>query len=71
MIGFFVKSNYTFVQFTAALDTLPMDSIKQFVTLALIFSLALPCLVAFIAVIFIIKRRCSRPNISSYDVIED
>jgi hypothetical protein len=48
-----------------------MDSIKQFVTLALIFSLALPCLVGFIAVIFIIKRRCSRPNISSYDVIED
>lgn len=48
-----------------------MDSIKQFVTLALIFSLALPALVALIAFIFIMKRRCTKPTVSSYDPIDD
>jgi hypothetical protein len=69
--GFFAKTNYTFIQLTSGLDILEMDSIKQFITLALILSLALPCLVAFIALIFIFKRRCTRQNVSSYDVIED
>ncbi|CAF0735873.1 unnamed protein product [Adineta ricciae] len=69
--GFFVKSNYSFIQFTAGLDILEMDSIKQFVTLALVFSLLLPCLVAFIALIFIMKRRCSRSNTAGYDAIDD
>jgi hypothetical protein len=69
--GFFAKTNYSFIQLTSGLDILEMDSIKQFITLALILSLALPCLVAFIALIFIFKRRCTRQNVSSYDVIED
>ncbi|CAF0906118.1 unnamed protein product [Rotaria sp. Silwood1] len=69
--GFFAKSNYTFIQFTAGLDILEVDSVKQFVRIALIVSLVLPGLVAFIAVIFIIKHRCSKRNISSYDVIQD
>ena len=69
--GFFAKTNYTFIQLTAGLDSLEMDSMKQFITLALIVSLALPCIVAFIALIFIFKRRCARQNVSSYDVIED
>lgn len=66
-----MKSNYSFVQFTAGLDVLETDSIKQFITLALILSLALPCLVALIAFILILKRRCSRPPASSYDPIDD
>ncbi|CAF0879835.1 unnamed protein product [Rotaria sordida] len=69
--GFFAKSNYTFIQFTAGLDILEADSIKQFVTIAFIVSLLLPGLIAFIAVIFIIKRQCSKRNISSYDIIQD
>jgi hypothetical protein len=49
-----------------------MDSTAQFITLGLICSLALPILVAFIAILFILKRRyCSQPNISSYDPIDD
>jgi glucan phosphoethanolaminetransferase (alkaline phosphatase superfamily) len=71
IIGYFAKSNYTFVQLTAGLDTLEMDSIKKYITLALILSLALPGLVGLIAIIFIIKRRCSTQNVSSYDAIED
>lgn len=48
-----------------------MDSITQFVTLALILTLALPALVAIIAFIFIMKRRCTQQNVSSYDPIDD
>jgi hypothetical protein len=70
-IGFFAKSNYSFIQFTAGLDTLEMDSVKQFVIFALLLSLALPALIAVIALIFIIKRRYSQQNLSSYDVIQD
>ncbi|CAF4594728.1 unnamed protein product, partial [Rotaria sp. Silwood2] len=40
--GFFAKSNYTFIQFTAGLDILEADSVKKFVTIALIASLVLP-----------------------------
>jgi len=69
--GYFIKSNYSFVQLTAGLDILEVDSIKQFIALALILTLALPVLVAFIAIIFIIKRRRSQQNISSYDPIDD
>ncbi|CAF1015082.1 unnamed protein product [Adineta steineri] len=69
--GFFTKSNYTFIQFTAGLEILQTDSIKQFVTLALLLSLAIPCLVAVIAFIFIMKRRCTRQNTTSYDIIDD
>ncbi|CAF1985250.1 unnamed protein product [Rotaria magnacalcarata] len=69
--GFFAKSNYTFIQLTAGLEILKVDSIKKFVTIALVVSLALPITVALIAAICIIKRQCSRQNISSYDVIED
>ncbi|CAF2439514.1 unnamed protein product [Rotaria sp. Silwood2] len=69
--GFFAKSNYTFIQFTAGLDILEADSVKKFVTIALIASLVLPGLVAFIAILFIIKRQCSMRHISSYDVIQD
>ena len=70
-IGFFAKTNYSFIQLTAGLDTLEVDSIKYLITLALIFSLALPALVAFIALIFIIKRQCTKPSISGYDAIQD
>ncbi|CAF0837561.1 unnamed protein product [Rotaria sordida] len=69
--GFFAKLNYTFIQFIAGLDILEVDSIKQFVTILFIISLLLPGLIAFIAVIFIIKRQCSKRNISSYDIIQD
>lgn len=71
LIGFFAKSNYSFIQFTAGLDILEMDAIKRFVTMALIVSLAIPSFVAFIALVCVIKRQCSRQHISSYDVIQD
>ncbi|CAF1381874.1 unnamed protein product [Adineta steineri] len=57
--GFFTKTNYTFIQFTAGLDLLEPDSTQQFVTIALIVSLALPVIVGVIAIIFMIKRRFS------------
>jgi len=69
--GFFAKTNYTFIQFTAGLDVLEPDSTKAFVTVALIISLALPGLVAIIAGIFIIKRRFSKQPTSSYNAIDD
>ncbi len=71
LLGFFIKSNYSFVQLTAGLDLLERDSITKFVALALTISLALPTLVAAIAIIFIIKRRCTRETITSYDPIDD
>ena len=70
-LGFFTKTNYTFIQFTAGLDALEPDSTKQFVSIALIVSLALPGIVAVVALIFILKRRLSPSHSSSYDVIED
>ncbi|CAF3301740.1 unnamed protein product, partial [Rotaria sp. Silwood2] len=65
--GFFAKTNYTFIQFTAGIEYLETDSTKVFVTVALIASLALPGLVAIIALIFILKRRFTRQSSSSYD----
>jgi len=71
--GFFAKSNYTFVQFTAALNDLETDSTQMFVTVALIISLALPALVAVIALILFLKRRfsSSSPTFSNYDTLRD
>ncbi|UJR26977.1 hypothetical protein I4U23_008284 [Adineta vaga] len=69
--GFFVKSNYSFIQMTAGLDILEMDSVTRFITLALFLTLLLPGLVAIIALIFIMKRRYSRSDTTGYDVIED
>ncbi|CAF1019509.1 unnamed protein product [Rotaria sordida] len=69
--GFFAKTNYTFIQFTAGLDYLEPDSTKVFVTVALIASLALPALVAIVALIFILRRRFSRQTQSSYNAIDD
>ncbi|CAF3422962.1 unnamed protein product, partial [Rotaria sp. Silwood2] len=69
--GFFAKTNYTFIQFTAGIEYLETDSTKVFVTVALIASLALPGLVAIIAFIFILKRRFTRQSSSSYDAIDD
>ncbi|CAF0772024.1 unnamed protein product [Adineta ricciae] len=60
--GFFTKTNYTFVQFTAGLDLLEPDSTAGFVTVALIVSLALPAIVGVTAVIFMIKRKVSPPS---------
>ncbi|CAM4772897.1 unnamed protein product [Rotaria magnacalcarata] len=68
--GFFTKTNYTFIQFAAGLDVLQPDSTTKFVSVALIASLALPGIVAIIAVIFIIKRRVSQQAASSYDAID-
>ena len=71
-LGFFKKYNYTFVQFTVGLDQLEPDSTKQFVSIALIISLALPALVGLIAVIFFVKRRCSSERfVSNYDTISN
>lgn len=71
MVGFFAKSNYTFIQFTAGLDILESDATQMFVTVALIVSLALPSLVAIIAIICVLQRRCSQRNLSGYDIIQD
>ncbi|CAF4957246.1 unnamed protein product [Rotaria socialis] len=68
--GFFTKTNYTFIQFAAGLDVLQPDSTTKFVSVALIASLALPGIVAIIAVIFIVKRRVSQQAASSYDAID-
>ena len=70
-LGFFMKTNYTFIQFTAGLDALEPDSTKQFVSIALIVSLALPGIVGVIALIFIVTRRMSPSHASSYEVIEN
>ena len=71
-LGFFKKYNYTFVQFTAGLDELEVDSTKQFVSIALIVSLALPALVGLIALIFVLKRRfTSERYVSNYDTISN
>jgi hypothetical protein len=68
-IGFFKASNYSFIQFTAGLDILKPDSTTQFVTIGLIISLALPAIVAIIALIFMVKRRLSKQTSSSYNMI--
>ncbi len=70
-IGFFAKTNYTFIQFTAGLDLLEPDSTQEFVTIALIVSLALPAAVAVIALIFFLRRKFFEQSPSSYGAIED
>jgi len=70
-IGFFAKTNYTFIQFTAGLDLLEPDSTQEFVIIALIVSLALPAVVAVIALIVILRRKFSQQSPSSYGAIED
>jgi hypothetical protein len=71
-LGFFTKTNYTFIQLTAGLDIIQLDSTKNAIVLALIVTLALPSLVASIAFLAIVKRRCTidRQN-DDYDSIDD
>lgn len=69
--GFFIKTNYSFTQFAAGLDMLEPDSTAQFVTIALVVSLALPALVAVIAIIVMLKRRISNQSNSNYRNIND
>lgn len=63
--GFFTKTNYGFIQFTAGLDILEPDATAQFVTVALIISLALPAIVGAIALIVMLKRRISNQSSNS------
>lgn len=60
--GFFAKTNYAFVQFTAGLDRLEPDSVASFVTIAAIVSFALPVVVGIIAAVFIIRRKFSKDS---------
>jgi len=69
--GFFIKTNYSSFQLTAGLDMLEIDSVQEFILLALIICLTLPALVALIACIFICKRRCSQQRAEGYDPIND
>lgn len=69
--GFFIKTNYSSFQLTAGLDMLEIDSVQQFILLALVICIALPTLVAVIACVFICKRRCSQRRAEGYDAIND
>ena len=57
VLGYFSKTGYAFVQFTAGLDKLQPDSVAGFVTVAAIVSFALPVLVGIVAGIFMLRRR--------------
>lgn len=72
VVGFFLKENYGFLQFSAGLDDLQPDATAKFVTAAVIVSFALPILVGAIAVIIILKRRFSRqPTRHAYGEINN
>ena len=70
ILEFFINTNYSFIQFTAGLDALDIDAITQYIALALAITIALPALVSSIAILFIIKRRCTREKPSGYDPID-
>lgn len=69
-VEYFIHTNYSFIQLSVGLDILKPDSTDEFVALGLLISIALPFLVTLIAIILIIRRRCSRPvETTPYDRI--
>lgn len=71
-LEYFVSTNYSFIQLSAGVDTLELDSTEEFIAIGLLISVSLPFLVSIVAIILIIRRRCSRPvEPTSYDPIYD
>lgn len=71
-LEYFVRTNYSFIQLAAGVDPLELDSTEEFIAIGLLITASLPFLVSTIAIILIVRRRCSRPVVpTSFDPLYD